>query len=114
MEGKDLSKISIVEYAPKYKLMILDLFKKTFQKEMSKEFWKWRFEKNSFGKPIIKIALNKEKLVDSNSEISDSGIANNNSCLGCVCNKPKLCVASPCRPIPHQLGPQRNPLRVRP
>jgi len=55
--------ISLVDYSPKFKPLILDLFKKTFQKEMSKEFWDWRFEKNPFGKPIIKLAFYGEKLV---------------------------------------------------
>jgi predicted acetyltransferase len=55
--------ISIVDYAPHFKPHILNLFKKTFQKEMSEEFWNWRFEKNPYGNPIIKLTFLNEKLV---------------------------------------------------
>jgi len=55
--------ISIIDYSPKYKKDIINLFKKTFQKEISQQYWEWRFEKNPFGTPIIKLALYENKII---------------------------------------------------
>ena len=55
--------ISIKDYSPKYKRQILNLFEKTFNKKMTKEFWEWRFEKNPYGNPLIKLAFVNQKLV---------------------------------------------------
>ena len=52
-----LMNISIVDYKPKYKPLIINLFKKTFNKKITEQFWNWRFENNPFGKPIIKLAF---------------------------------------------------------
>jgi len=57
--------IVIKEYDLSCKNQILKLFKKTFQKEMTEYFWNWRFEKNPFGNPIIKIAYSKDKLISN-------------------------------------------------
>jgi hypothetical protein len=54
---------SIINYDPKFKPLILDLFKKTFHKVMTLQFWDWKFENNPFGKPIIKLAFNKKQLI---------------------------------------------------
>jgi len=55
--------ISTVDYSSQFKPLILDLFKKVFQKEMSEKFWNWRFEKNPYGKPIIKLVFYEETLI---------------------------------------------------
>ncbi len=55
--------ISIEDFSFNYKLQILELFKKTFNRELSEQFWKWRFEKNPFGNPIIKVALLNQRIV---------------------------------------------------
>ena len=55
--------ISIKDYEPKFKPLIFELFKSTFKKDMSESFWNWKFENNPFGKPIIKLAFDNEKLV---------------------------------------------------
>ncbi len=49
--------VSIIDYSPKFKPLILDLFKKTFHKKLSQEFWNWRFDNNPFGQPMIKNAI---------------------------------------------------------
>ena len=49
--------VSIVDYSPNSKPLIFNLFKKTFHKELSQEFWNWRFDDNPFGQPIIKNAI---------------------------------------------------------
>jgi len=55
--------VSILDYSTDFKPQILDLFKKTFQKEISKNFWTWRFDTNPFGKPIIKNAFYDSTLI---------------------------------------------------
>ena len=42
---------------------ILKLFKLVFRQNLTTRFWKWRFEKNPFGSPIIKLAYNKTDLI---------------------------------------------------
>ena len=42
---------------------ILDLFKITFKKEMSLEYWNWRFLNNPYGDVQIALAFDQEKLV---------------------------------------------------
>ncbi len=59
----DSMKILTTNYKPTYKNKILSLFKKTFQREMSEDFWNWRFEKSPYGKPIIRLAFMGERLV---------------------------------------------------
>jgi len=54
---------SIIDYSEEFKPQIFSLFKKTFQKEMSEKFWNWRFEKNPYGKPMIKLAFLNDKLI---------------------------------------------------
>lgn len=42
---------------------ILSLFAEVFQREMSLAFWKWRFIENPFGKGIIKVLFDDDKLI---------------------------------------------------
>lgn len=55
--------ISIVDHSPKFKPSILELFKNTFDRKLSQEFWNWRFENNPFGKPIIKNAIYNSEII---------------------------------------------------
>ena len=58
-----MTDISIKDFSLNHKLSILKLFKKSFNKQLSEEFWNWRFENNPFGKAIIKIALADQQVV---------------------------------------------------
>ncbi|HZS74961.1 MAG TPA: GNAT family N-acetyltransferase [Candidatus Nitrosotalea sp.] len=51
------------DYRPKYKKQILELFRKTYDKEMTKEFWNWRFEKYPFKQSLIRLSFFDEQLV---------------------------------------------------
>lgn len=51
------------DYEDNYQNLIFDLFKKTLLKETSKTFWDWRFKKNPFGKPLIRLSFHNTKLV---------------------------------------------------
>jgi len=42
---------------------VIDLFSLVFNKKLAPEYWDWRFVKNPFGKPIIRLCLDDEKLV---------------------------------------------------
>lgn len=42
---------------------ILALYKEVNNKEMSLDYWKWRYVENPFGNSIIKLILDKEKLI---------------------------------------------------
>jgi len=50
-------------YQPKYKNQILQLFEKTFNSKMTEEFWEWRFEKNPFGRTLIKLGFVNQHIV---------------------------------------------------
>ena len=54
--------VSIIDYSPKFKPLILDLFEKTFHKKLSQEFWNWRFENNPFGRLVIRYMLKDKEL----------------------------------------------------
>jgi len=54
---------SVVDFSIEHQSEILELFKKTFHQEISKEFWDWRFTKNPFGVPIIKLAIYNKKII---------------------------------------------------
>lgn len=51
------------DYKPKYKKQILELFRKTYDKEMTEAFWNWRFEKYPFGQSLIRLSFFDEALV---------------------------------------------------
>lgn len=42
---------------------ILTLFKEVFSTRISLAFWKWRFVENPFGKGIIKLLFDSDKLI---------------------------------------------------
>jgi GNAT superfamily N-acetyltransferase len=44
-------------------LLILRLFKQVFGQEISLAFWRWRFEENPYGKGIIKLMFDVDKLI---------------------------------------------------
>jgi GNAT superfamily N-acetyltransferase len=44
-------------------LPILRLFKQVFGQEMSLSFWRWRFKENPYGKGIIKLMFDVDKLI---------------------------------------------------
>ena len=50
-------------YNSNYKNQLSLLFKKTFKRELSEAFWNWRFEKNPFGEPIIRVAFFNKLLI---------------------------------------------------
>ncbi|HXT84005.1 MAG TPA: GNAT family N-acetyltransferase, partial [Verrucomicrobiae bacterium] len=51
------------DYESKYKKQILELFQKTYGKEMTEAFWNWRFEKYPFKQSLIRLSFFDEKLV---------------------------------------------------
>ena len=53
----------IKEFQGDNKLQVLELFEKVFHKKMTEQFWNWRFEKNLFGKPLIKLAFIEKNLI---------------------------------------------------
>lgn len=53
----------IREYQSGDEKIIIELFQLVFQKEISLEFWKWRFNNCPFGKAIIYLAFENENLV---------------------------------------------------
>ncbi len=50
-------------YQPGDETQILSLFKLVFRREMSEQFWKWRYLDNPFGQALSMLALDGEKLV---------------------------------------------------
>jgi len=56
-------KISSRSYESGDEYPILDLFKQVFKREMSLEFWRWRFVNNPFGKAVIRLSFDASKLV---------------------------------------------------
>lgn len=44
-------------------LQIIRLFNRVFGQEMSLPFWKWRFKENPYGKGIIKLVFDADKLI---------------------------------------------------
>ena len=51
------------DFQPQDKELVLKLFLEVFGKEMSSEFWDWRFAKNPFGQPIIKLLFDNDLLI---------------------------------------------------
>lgn len=51
------------DYSKQYLENIISLFNKTFGHTLTKEYWNWRFENNSFGKPIIRLCFDDERLI---------------------------------------------------
>jgi hypothetical protein len=45
------------------KSKVLELFEKVFHKKMTEQFWNWRFGKNPFGKPFVRLAFIEKNLV---------------------------------------------------
>ena len=65
MYNKTIMKYNFKKFDNKVKTKkdILKLFKLVFGQNLTKKFWQWRFEKNPFGMPIIRLAYNKTDLI---------------------------------------------------
>lgn len=55
--------IRIEDYKQDDEVKILNLFKKVFKKELSIEYWKWRFRDNLTNQTLIKLAWDDDKLI---------------------------------------------------
>jgi len=51
-----MSKLTVAPYTPGDESKILELFKLTFNKQMSPDYWNWRFASNPAGRQMIELA----------------------------------------------------------
>jgi hypothetical protein len=55
--------LQLKEYTIGDETKILDLFKLVFKKEMSLDYWNWRFKRNPIGKVMIQLMYDEQKLI---------------------------------------------------
>jgi GNAT superfamily N-acetyltransferase len=57
------STLSYREYQPGDEICILALFHEVFHREMPLSFWRWRYQENPWGRGIMRVAVDGDKMV---------------------------------------------------